>query len=86
MADLIQLAGDTAANWESANPVLEEREMAVITDREGLFKIGDGVTPWNKLPTYGGKDNFVESTDENIAQMIRDGTWLSGTVYYTTED
>lgn len=86
MADRIQHARDTDANWRRENPILLEGEMGIITDRQGLFKIGDGVTRWNSLPTYGGKDNFVESTDEAIAQMIQDDTWISGTVYYTIED
>ncbi len=49
MATKIQLRGDTAANWTSANPVLAEREMAIETDTD-LYKIGDGVTMWNSLP------------------------------------
>ena len=32
MATLIQLRGDTSANWTSANPVLAERELAIETD------------------------------------------------------
>jgi hypothetical protein len=52
MAVIIQMRGDTAANWTSENPVLAEREMAVETDTD-LFKIGDGVTEWEDLP-YGG--------------------------------
>lgn len=49
MATLIQLRGDTSANWTSANPVLAERELAIETDTD-LYKIGDGVTSWNSLP------------------------------------
>jgi hypothetical protein len=49
MATIIQLRGDTAANWTTANPVLAERELAIETDTN-LYKIGDGVTPWNTLP------------------------------------
>lgn len=86
MADRIQHARDTEANWASVNPVLLEGEMGIITDRQGLFKIGDGRTRWSNLPLYGGKDNFVESTDADISQMINNGTWVSGTIYYTTED
>lgn len=48
MTVVIQLRGDTAANWASSNPVLAEREMAVVLDT-GRFKIGDGVTAWNAL-------------------------------------
>lgn len=49
MSVIIQLRGDTAANWVIANPVLAEREMAIETDTE-LYKIGNGVTAWNSLP------------------------------------
>jgi hypothetical protein len=52
MGVTIQLRGDTAANWNSVNPVLAQREMALETDTD-KFKIGDGITPWTSLP-YGG--------------------------------
>jgi hypothetical protein len=52
MAVIIQLRGDTAANWTAENPVLAEREMALETDTD-QFKVGDGVTEWDDLP-YGG--------------------------------
>jgi hypothetical protein len=49
MATRIQLRGDTASNWTSANPILAERELALETDTQ-FYKIGDGITPWNSLP------------------------------------
>jgi hypothetical protein len=52
VAVVIQLRGDTAANWTDENPVLAEREMALETDT-AYFKVGDGVTEWVDLP-YGG--------------------------------
>jgi hypothetical protein len=52
MAVVIQLRGDISDNWESANPVLAEREMAIETDTD-LFKVGNGTSNWNDLP-YGG--------------------------------
>jgi hypothetical protein len=52
MAVLIQLRGDTAANWTSVNPVLAERELAIETDTN-LYKIGNGVSEWNDLPYLG---------------------------------
>lgn len=45
---VIQLRGDTAANWTSVNPILAEREFAFETDTM-RYKIGDGITPWNSL-------------------------------------
>lgn len=44
----IQLRHDVAANWTSANPTLSKGEFGVEDDT-GLFKIGDGATPWNEL-------------------------------------
>jgi hypothetical protein len=44
----VQLRGDTAANWTSANPVLAAREFAIETDTN-KYKIGDGTTAWNSL-------------------------------------
>ena len=48
----------TRSQWEYANPILSEGEMAVEVPDTGVgtglvnFKFGDGVTPWNNLP-YG---------------------------------
>jgi Major tropism determinant N-terminal domain len=48
MAVIIQFRRDTAANWSSANPVLAEGELGLVTD-DLSYKIGDGVTAWNAL-------------------------------------
>lgn len=48
--DLIQIRGDTAANWTVINPVLAAREQGMETDTR-KFKLGDGTTAWNSL-TY----------------------------------
>lgn len=50
--DKIQLRRDTEANWASTNPVLLIGEMGIATDTLA-FKLGDGVTAWNSLFTYG---------------------------------
>lgn len=52
MAVQIQLRGDLAANWTSANPILAKNEMGIEEDTE-LFKIGNGVNHWIDL-SYGG--------------------------------
>lgn len=39
---------DTAANWSSANPVLQDGEIGYDTTNK-QFKIGDGTTSWNSL-------------------------------------
>lgn len=50
MAQSFRFRRGTAAQWTSANPVLAQGEPGFVTDTGG-FKIGDGVTPWNSLPT-----------------------------------
>jgi len=43
---------DTAANWESENPVLREGEYISVTTNAGAIrhKVGDGVKTYNQLP------------------------------------
>lgn len=48
MAQTIQIRRGTAAQWTSANPVLAEGEMGLVTDTD-RYKIGDGSTAWNAL-------------------------------------
>ena len=48
MADKIQFRRDTSANWASANPVLAQGELGLVTDT-GAYKVGDGATAWNAL-------------------------------------
>lgn len=52
MANIIQLRGDTAANWLLIDPILHAREIALETDTL-YYKVGDGTTIWSLLP-YGG--------------------------------
>lgn len=53
----------TKNQWETANPVLGEREIGYEYPNEGLgkglvkMKMGDGVTAWNDLP-YAVADSF----------------------------
>jgi hypothetical protein len=48
MADRIQVRKDSAANWESANPVLAQGEIGFELD-SGRAKIGDGSNAWSAL-------------------------------------
>jgi hypothetical protein len=48
----IQWRRGTAQQWTCANPILGQAEPGFETDTT-LFKIGDGVTPWNDL-RYSG--------------------------------
>lgn len=60
---------DSAANWQSVNPVLAAGEIGVelgATPSDTKFKIGDGVTPWNDLPYFSGGGGLPDdfSTDD----------------------
>lgn len=45
----IKHRSDTETNWISKNPVLLNGELAISSDK-ALFKTGDGVSTWSKLP------------------------------------
>lgn len=70
MARRIQLRGDTAAAWETVNPVLASRELGVETD-SGLFKIGDDVTHWADL-SYANEPTGV--TADAVLGLITTAT------------
>jgi hypothetical protein len=56
---VIELRQDTAANWESTNPVLLAGELGWDTTNH-LIKVGDGATAWNSLkPGPGGVHAFI---------------------------
>ena len=40
---------DTEANWKSANPVLLSGEMAISSDKNDAYKVGDGIKKWSEL-------------------------------------
>lgn len=40
---------DTEANWTSANPVLLAGEMAISSDKNGAYKVGNGTSKWSEL-------------------------------------
>ena len=48
MAVKLQFRRDTAANWESNNPVLSEGELGLDLTNE-RFKIGNGTDTWNAI-------------------------------------
>lgn len=56
MATQIQLRHDTAANWQSSDPVLAVGEVGINTDTNAL-KIGDGVSTWTELEYFTGDNN-----------------------------
>lgn len=52
MAQQIQIRRGTAAQWNTANPILAQGEMGLETDTN-QFKMGDGISNWVAL-SYGG--------------------------------
>lgn len=51
---------DTEKNWSSKNPVLLAGEMAISSDKNGKYKVGNGSSKWSEL-SYA-KSN-LEKTD-----------------------
>lgn len=70
----IQEASYTRIEWAAANPTLLKGEKGFVSDDPNLFKIGDGVTPWNELPWrgYSGTISQVFGNNENtvISQKV----------------
>lgn len=63
MADKIKLRRDTQANWEAVNPILDEGELGVITDRN-TAKIGDGTHGFNDLQgIHGVPEGWISVKD-----------------------
>lgn len=60
MANRIQFRRGTAAEASAANPVLADGELAYETDTL-MYKIGDGVNPWNALAYRGLSGGVVLS-------------------------
>lgn len=62
MATQIQLRRDTAANWETNNPILTQGEIGIDLTNT-YFKIGDGITAWNSLQiARNGQDILYDNT------------------------
>jgi hypothetical protein len=75
MSTLIKLRRDTAANWASADPVLQLGEPGYDTTNNQL-RIGDGTTPWSELtPIAGGGAANIGNWvfDGNDATVDNDG-------------
>jgi hypothetical protein len=72
---------DTAANWASANPVLQEGEVGWDTTNK-RSKLGDGIFPWNDLDytnpagvtTVNGRDGDVVLTAADVDLGAVDNT------------
>lgn len=63
--DRVQFRRDTAANWQTYNPVLMEGEMGLVTDKPNQYKIGDGTNTWNDLPLRGYNGNIAQELGDD---------------------
>lgn len=73
----IQLRSDEPSLWVARNPVLLDGEMGLEKSTK-LFKIGDGVTPWNDLEYGGmsgppGENGFISTDADNVLSYGTDG-------------
>lgn len=69
MADRVLQRRDTSANWSSANPILAEGEMGIVTDTKG-YKIGDGSTAWNDLEYPSNPTTVVNELGDSSTTAI----------------
>lgn len=60
MADRVIQRNDTAARWQSINPVLAQGELGIVSDGAKGYKIGDGVTAWNSLEYPANPTSVVQ--------------------------
>ena len=70
----MQVRRDTAANWESVNPILAAGELGFDTTNKQT-KIGDGSTAWNDLDWFAtkSKPTFADSDWETINEVAQSG-------------
>ena len=71
----IRPRGDIAANWNKANPILKQRELAFewetsIGVGKPRFKIGDGVTAWKDLPYSIDATGYWDELSEEDKKVL----------------
>lgn len=73
MADVIkttfQLKRGLATAWRKANPILAPGEPGWTLDTR-VLKVGDGVTPWNKLVAVSGEEIPEERIEEAVKNYL----------------
>lgn len=62
-----RLRQGTSDIWAARNTVLMKGEPGLATDT-GEFKIGNGVTPWNDLPSYVDEDGIADLLAEIVGE------------------
>ena len=77
--DHIILKYKTEADWLATDPVILEGEFAVVLDRSGNYKMGDGVKKFSELPysiglLTGGLSIEIDDSKivERVTQQITD--------------
>lgn len=75
---------DTEANWKAKDPVLLAGEMAISSDKNGMYKVGDGSSKWSAL-SYA-KSNLEKSdvtTALGYTPPTTNSTYSTGTSSYS---
>lgn len=70
MADRVIQRNDTAARWQSINPVLAQGELGIVSDGAKGYKIGDGVTAWNSLEYPANPTSVVQELGNSETAVI----------------
>lgn len=70
MADRVIQRNDTAARWQSINPVLAQGELGIVSDGAKGYKIGDGVTAWNSLEYPANPASVVQELGNSKTAVI----------------
>lgn len=70
MADRVIQRHDTAARWQSINPVLAEGELGIEIDGAKGYKIGDGATAWNNLEYPANPTSVVQELGDSETAVI----------------
>ena len=87
-----QLKGDTLENWNAANPVLLENELAIVTvpaesgavaqEPAILFKVGNGTDAFKALPYVSAKAADVYDWAKAAAKPTYSASEISGLADY----
>lgn len=64
----IQHKRSLAATWAYQNPILAPGEIGVEVDTN-KFKIGDGTTRWNFLPSFGTLNEVLDMVENHMAEF-----------------
>lgn len=80
--DNLQLRSDTAANWNTVNPVLAIGEMGIERDTR-KFKFGDGISTWKELPYVTPDPVLVDAALDALSENPIQNKAVTEAVHYT---